>query len=75
MDLQDIVNNGPAWASTRAKMALKFKELHGNGLIGDGEYNELLEDLIRTDDMLQSADDIDFNAKLVTAIKAIMLVV
>ena len=67
-DLKQLANSDKSWAATRAQLAIKFCELHDNNQINTSEYQELLQDLIRTDVLESEADDIETKALLVSAI-------
>jgi len=74
-ELKGMVGMGKSWASERAEMALDFARQHEEGVLTDSEYNELLEDLIRTDVLDEEADDMAVKTALVGAVKGIMAVV
>lgn len=69
-ELKDLADNSESnWIRDRAALVLKFKEEHDNGILNDWEYKDLLEDLIRTDQIKKSADSMKFKAnveKLIT---------
>lgn len=74
-ELEIMVENGPTWASHRAQLALKYKRAHDEGAITDSELNELLEDLLRTDEIQGRQDNIVMKGNLIRAIRALMIIV
>lgn len=69
-ELKNLADNSESeWIRDRAALALRFKEEHDNGILNEWEYKDLLEDLIRTDQIKKSADSMIFKAnveKLIT---------
>lgn len=61
-DLADKSND--AWIQERAKLALKFKEEFDNGILNEFEFKDLMEDLIRTDQIKESADKMKLKASI-----------
>jgi len=53
-----------AWIAERAKLALKFKEELDNGILNEWEFKDLMEDLIRTDQIKDSADKMKLKANI-----------
>lgn len=74
-ELKTLVGCGKGWAEQRALMALEFADLHSRGDLADDEYQELMQDLIRTDALDKEADDIVVKAALVSAVNAAMMLV
>lgn len=70
-ELEELAKSERAWAATRASMALKFIEMNESGNLSDSEYQELLNDLVRTDALETEADDIKTKALLLNAISAV----
>ena len=56
----------------RAQYALLMTEAFQAGSISQSEYNELLQDLIRTDILESEADDIQFKTMLVYGVSALI---
>jgi rRNA-processing protein FCF1 len=67
-DLKALIDNGPDWASERAKIALDLFEQVKTGSISQSEYDELLEDLVRTDKLDELADDLNTKNNLVATV-------
>jgi hypothetical protein len=74
-ELKSIAGCGKSWAEERALMAIDFADQHARGELDDDEYKELLEDLIRTDELDDEADDMAVKMALVGAVKGLLLVV
>ncbi len=66
--LQELTTCGKPWVERRAAQAIKLHAAHEAGDINDGEYQELLEDLVRTDLLEREADDIELKTMLVTGV-------
>jgi hypothetical protein len=74
-DLKALVDQGPDWAKERASIALDLHTQHQAGDISDDECVELLEDLVRTDQLDKAADDLDMKNKLVVSVMALKNVI
>lgn len=70
-ELEELAKSNKPWAATRAQLALEFAKLKELGSLSDSEYQELLEDLVRTDALEAEADDVKTKALLLNAISAI----
>ena len=66
--LQSIVSSGRPWAAERATMALAMTEALERGELGQAEYQELMQDLIRSDVLNAQADDQDLKNLLVSCV-------
>lgn len=66
--LQQLAACGRPWAESRAQTALQLVEAYNTGDISAGEYQELLEDLVRADRLDSEADDLDVKSALVSAV-------
>jgi hypothetical protein len=66
--LQAIIATGKPWAVERATMALAMTEALERGELGQAEYQELMQDLIRSDVLNSQADDQDLKNLLVSCI-------
>jgi hypothetical protein len=55
----------------RARTALQITELHNKGDISDSEYQELMLDLTRLDEVSDRASSIETKTMLITAIYAV----
>ena len=67
--------HGQGPMAQRAQYALQITEAFQAGQIGQSEYNELLQDLIRTDVLESEADDIQFKTMLVYGVSALIKIV
>ena len=66
--LQQIIASGKPWAVERATMALAMTEALERGELGQAEYQELMQDLIRSDVLNAQADDQDLKNLLVSCV-------
>jgi hypothetical protein len=66
--LQQIIASGKPWAVERATMALAMTEALERGELGESEYQELMQDLIRSDVLNAQADDQDLKNLLVSCV-------
>ena len=66
--LQQIIASGKPWAAERATMALAMTEALERGELGQAEYQELMQDLIRSDVLNAQADDQDLKNLLVSCV-------
>lgn len=73
--LQQLAVCGRPWAEARAQMALAISEQYQGGGLSQQEYQELVQDLIRADQLNKEADDIDVKNMLVSAVMAVSMVV
>ena len=73
--LKEIATCGHGWAEERAQTALQLTEDLNAGSISADEYRELMEDLVRTDQLDAEASDIELKTMLVTAVYAMAKVV
>jgi hypothetical protein len=69
--LQELSKCGHAWAERRAQQALQLQTAYESKKITQDEYQELLNDLVRTDRLEREADDIELKALLVTCVYAL----
>jgi hypothetical protein len=72
--LRDVLGCGHGWAEERARIALEITEQYGHQAISRDEYVELLEDLIRTDQLDAEANDVAVKGMLVTGIMGLISV-
>lgn len=68
MDLQQLASSDRSWVAERAQIALELEQQHASGDISDSEYQELMQDLVRTDELDSQADDQDMKNALVAAV-------
>ena len=69
--LQELATCGRPWVERRAAQAVKLQTAFEAGDIDRSEYQELLEDLVRTDLLEREADDIELKTMLVTGVYAL----
>jgi polyhydroxyalkanoate synthesis regulator phasin len=74
-ELKSLVGCGKSWAEERAQMALQFADQYKAGELNQDEYQELMQDLIRTDKLDAEADDIAVKNALVGAVTSLMKVI
>lgn len=63
------------WAASRAAMAIAINEQYRGGGLDASEYQELMQDLVRSDRLNGEADDLDLKNTLVSAVMAVSAVV
>jgi len=63
------------WAATRAAMVIAITEQFQGGGLDRSEYEEMLQDLVRMDQLDREAQDIELKTALVTAVYAVAKVV
>ena len=66
--LQQIIASGKPWAVERAQIALAMTEALERGELGQAEYQELMQDLIRSDVLNAQADDQDLKNLLISCV-------
>jgi hypothetical protein len=66
--LEQIIASGKPWAVERAQMALAMTEALERGELGQAEYQELMQDLVRSDVLNAQADDQDLKNLLVSCV-------
>ena len=59
---------GQGYIAERAQIALEITEQHQAGQISDSEYQELMQDLARFDDVCESSAELEARTALFTAI-------
>lgn len=74
-ELDQLLHSDKAWVRTRAELALGIVNQRQMGEITADEAKELLEDLVRTDQLEAEADDMELKALLVSAVYGISLIV
>ena len=72
--LYEIAGSDKGWAAQRAAMVIAITEQYQGGGLDAGEYQELLEDLVRMDALDAEADDIVLKTALVSAVYAVIQV-
>jgi polyhydroxyalkanoate synthesis regulator phasin len=73
-ELKNLLTCGAPWAEQRASIALDLMDQKSRGDISESEYKELLQDLIRTDELDKEADDINVKSALIAAVSGVMSV-
>ncbi len=63
------------WAATRAAMVIAITEQFQGGGLDRSEYEEMLKDLVRMDQLDAEADDIELKTALVNAVYIVAKVV
>jgi len=66
--LRELAHSGPPWAKQRAQQALEFMDALARQDITESEYQELMQDLARSDTLNAEADDADIKNLLVSCI-------
>ena len=66
--LRELARSGPPWAQQRAVQALEFMDALSRQDITESEYQELMQDLARSDTLNAEADDIEVKNLLVACI-------
>jgi hypothetical protein len=74
-ELDQLLHSDKAWVRTRAELALQIVNQRQLGEITGDEARELLEDLVRTDQLEAEADDMAMKALLVSAVYGIAQIV
>lgn len=73
--LEEIAANGPPWASERAQIALQMLADYSSGAISESEYQEIMQDLVRADQLDAEADDLETKTALVSAVYVVAQIV
>ena len=66
--LHEIAATGPGWARERAEMALAIMSQYEGGGLDLDEYQELMQDLVRSDLLNAQADDQELKNLLVSCV-------
>ncbi len=66
--LRELARSGPPWAQQRAAQALEFMDAVARQDITESEYQELMQDLARSDTLNAEADDLEVKNLLVSCI-------
>jgi hypothetical protein len=66
--LRELARSGPPWAQQRAQQALEFMDALSRQDITESEYQELMQDLIRSDVLNAQADDAEVKNLLISCI-------
>ena len=74
-ELDQLLHSDKDWVRVRAETALQILNQQQTGQITSSEARELLEDLVRTDQLEAEADDIKLKTMLVNVVYGLTLVV
>jgi len=66
-----IAGSDKGWAASRAAMAIAITEQFQGGGIDRSEYEEMMRDMTRMDQLDAEADDLELKTMLVTAVWAV----
>ncbi len=69
--LYEIAGSDKGWAAQRAAMVIAITEQLQAGALSREEALELMEDLVRMDQLDAEADDIELKAALISAVVAV----
>lgn len=67
-ELNKLLASDNDWVSKKAALAIQFAEQYKKGEMDKSEYEELLKDLVRTDEVMANAASMEAKAKLEKAI-------
>jgi hypothetical protein len=73
-DIKHLLASDNGWVKQKAELAVSFTEQYRNGEMDRSEYEELMQDLIRTDEVMANAASMEVKAKLESAITLLMSV-
>lgn len=62
------------WAEEKIALANQYVQMVNDGEISPEECKELLQDLIRTDEVLEAADDMKMKAQVESAVMGLIAV-
>lgn len=63
------------WAQEKIKLANSYKVMYDNGEINRAELQELLQDIVRTDEVYEEASNMEMKAAVEMAVMNILKVV
>jgi hypothetical protein len=70
--LYELLSSDNDWVKQRAELAIQFTEQYQRGEMDKSEFDELMLDLIRTDEVMENASSMEAKAKLESAITLIV---
>lgn len=70
--LYELLASDNDWVKQRAQLAIQFTEQYQRGEMDKSEFDELMLDLIRTDEVMANAASMEAKAKLQSAITLIV---
>jgi hypothetical protein len=74
-ELKRLTKCGDAWAEQRAQMALDLSDQLSRGDLSRDEYQELMQDLVRTDALSQCASSIETKTAVIRAVNLALALV
>ena len=74
-EIKKLMNCGDANIEEQAQIILELTTSKNNGVITEGEYKELLQDIANLNEIEDLASDMKLKATLVTAIHGILQLV
>jgi hypothetical protein len=66
--IYELLSSDNDWVKQRAELVIQFTQQYQNGEMDKSEYDELMLDLIRTDEVMDNASAMEAKAKLQSAI-------
>lgn len=73
-ELNKLLSSDNDWVKQRATLAVQFTEQYKNKEMDKDEYEELMQDLIRTDVVMKNATSMEAKAKLQSVISTLLKV-
>lgn len=73
-ELNKLLSSDNDWVKQRATLAVEFTEQYKNKEMDKDEYEELMQDLIRTDVVMKNATSMEAKAKLQSVISTLLKV-
>jgi hypothetical protein len=67
-----LASNQAGWVGHRAQLVASLERMYSENKITASEYKELLQDLLNTDVINKTADEIELKKKLIAAIQEII---
>lgn len=74
-ELYRLIESGDAWAQQKASIALSIADSYAKGDLTASEYQELLQDMIRSDVIDAEASDLEMKTMVIQAINAASMVI
>jgi polyhydroxyalkanoate synthesis regulator phasin len=74
-ELKKLTKCGDAWAEQRAQMALDLGDQLSRGDLTRDEYQELMQDLVRTDALSQCASSVETKTAVIRAVNLALALV
>lgn len=73
--IQALLGSDRPWAQQRAQLAIDILAQYQSQQISHDEYQELLQDLVRTDVLDSEADDIETKTMLISGVNAMLMII